>query len=185
MKQFSHLLNLKLLIGHFSISIPFNLILIILNSLILTIYFIFVPNSFYYHNFTHFECHQKSKIPTLSLSTNHSLTRYTSLTIYTSLYLNLINIYVNEMQYECKYTYNQSTGVTILPTLENFILEIELKQMRVLVSHVFLSLPSGFLTSMVFPQHFYQRYDFNSQHFSFSSNNGNGLFFIRQIIFKF
>ena len=56
------------------------------------IYFIFNPNSFYYHNFTHFECHQKSKILTLSSSTNHSLTRYTSLTMYTSLYLNSINI---------------------------------------------------------------------------------------------
>ena len=53
--------------------------------------------------------------------------------------------------------------MTILPTLGNFILEIELEQTRVLVSHVFLSLPSSFLTPMVFPQHLHQRYSFLSQ----------------------
>ena len=94
MKWFSRSLNLKLSIDHFSTSIPFNLILIILNSLILTLYFIFNPNSIYIHNFTQFKCHQKSKILTLSSSTNHSLTRYTSLTMYTSLFLNLISIYI-------------------------------------------------------------------------------------------
>ena len=53
------------------------------------------------------------------------------------------------------------------PHLRNFILETELEQMRVLVSHIFLSLPSSFLTPIVFPQHFHQRYGFSSQHLNF------------------
>ena len=67
-----------------------------------------------------------------------------------------------QMYYECKYTYNEGTDVTILPTLGNFIPKIELEQMRVLVSYVLLLFPSSFLTPMVFLQKFHQRYDFIS-----------------------
>ena len=127
MKWFSHSLNLKLSIGHFSTSISFNLILIILNSLILTIYFIFISNSIYYYNFTHFECHQKSKILTLSSSINHSLTRYTSLTMYTSLYLNLINIYINEMQMSHPYPHYRYICIHITFVFTYMLIEFKNK----------------------------------------------------------
>ena len=48
------------------------------------------------------------------------------------------------------------------PHLRNFIPKIILEQMRALIFYVFFSLPSSFLTSMVFPQHLYQRYSFIS-----------------------
>ena len=98
MKSKYNLLTIKLSIVQFRTFIYFNWVIIILNSLILILHFIYTPNPYYSLNFTYFECHQNSKILTLCLSTNHNLTRYTNLTIYTSLCLNLINIYVNEMQ---------------------------------------------------------------------------------------